>query len=206
MNRFYPLAVISAALILPASVFADVSSLSENFNELPEAFATTSAGAFTAIGGTNVDIVGPTDGFGFLCAGPESGNCVDLGGSGGNANGIISSQQFALGTYLLSFDLIGNGRGDVADSTTVTLGSYTQTFKLNSSDVSSGIVVNQLVTVSTEPSYLMFSETPGPGGDANIGNVLDNVSVTPEPGFYGILALGLTGVLAAVRRRKSAQI
>jgi hypothetical protein len=29
-------------------------------------------------------------------------------------------------------------------------------------------------------------------------------TATPEPGFYGILGLGLTGLFAAVRRRKRA--
>jgi hypothetical protein len=31
-----------------------------------------------------------------------------------------------------------------------------------------------------------------------------NASYTPEPGFYGTLALGLSGMLVAVRRRKIA--
>src|ERR1700744_4682072 len=69
--------------------------LSENFDALTPALTVTSVGAFSAINGTNVDIVDNTMGYGALCAGPESGNCVDLAGTGGNPNGLLrSNTQF----------------------------------------------------------------------------------------------------------------
>jgi hypothetical protein len=42
------------------------------------------------------------------------------------------------------------------------------------------------------------------GGPANRYDAGTFAFTTPEPGFYGLLALGLTGLVAAVRRRKSA--
>ena len=86
--------------------------LSENFDELTTALGVVSAGDFSTINGTNVDIVGATNGWGALCAGAESGNCIDMDGSGGNPIGQLESNTlFSAGTYLLSFDLVGNQRG-----------------------------------------------------------------------------------------------
>ena len=55
----------------------------ENFDELTTGLGVTSAGAFNTGGFTNVDILGAGN-FGFECLAPESGNCVDLNGTGGN--------------------------------------------------------------------------------------------------------------------------
>src|SRR6266496_1574479 len=123
--------------------------LSENFNALTEVLSVTSAGAFATINGTNVDIVGPGNGFGALCAPPESGNCIDLNGTGGNPQGQFQTNMiFGAGSYLLSFDLIGSGRGSTA-SATVTFGNYSQVLTLSSGDVSSGIILNAAVTLSS---------------------------------------------------------
>jgi len=179
--------------------------LSENFNALTPSLDVTSAGAFSTIGGTNVDIVGGGL-FGALCASPEGGNCIDLDGSGGNPEGQLQSNMlFSAGTYLLSYDLIGSGRGSTA-SATVTFGSYIQSFTLTAGDNTSGIVVDQSVTL-TSPGYLEFaSNTPG-----DIGLVLDNVVVstpattTPEPASYLPLGCGMfAGMLVIWRRRHSA--
>ena len=204
-------AFVLSALVLcamPVSVHAS-TILNENFDELSAALGVSSVGAFHAIDGTNVDIVGPGNGFGALCASPESGNCVDLDGTGGNPQGIlqtVNSITLMPGVnYLLSFDLVGSGRG-VATSTSVAFGPYSHTFVLSSGDVSSGIVTNQLVTVSTTTvANLTFtSNTPGEAGP-----LLDNVLITtaaaslPEPSGAILLGSGLMICLALARKRKA---
>lgn len=180
--------------------------LSENFDELTPALTVVSTGAFSAINGTNVDVVDNAMGYGALCAGPEAGNCIDLAGTRGNPNGILQSNtQFAAGQYLLSFNLDGSGRGQT-DATTVTFGDFDQVFTLGSSDMTN---VSDLLVTLTTSGYLMFSEDPL-GGNGNIGNLLDNVSIStaattvPEPFTLIIFGAGLAGA-AALRRRKKAQ-
>jgi len=196
-----------ALCVVPVSVHAS-TIFNENFDELSTGLGVTSVGGFNAIGGTNVDIVGPGNGFGALCASPESGNCVDLDGTGGNPQGIlqtVSSITLMPGVdYFLSFDLVGSGRG-VTTSTSVAFGPYSHTFTLLSGDDSSGIVTNQLVTVSTNTvANLTFtSNTPG-----EEGSVLDNVLITtspasvPEPSGAILLESGLVICLALARKRK----
>ena len=198
---------LSVLTLLPA-VSRGATILSENFDTLTPQLTVTSAGAFTAIGGTNVDIVGPSNGYGFLCAAPESGNCLDMDGSNGNSQGQIESASIILNpgtTYFLSFDLIGSGRG-LTTSTTVSFGPFSQIFDLPSGDTTDGIVVNTPITVgSTTTTNLVFtSNTPG-----NVGAVLDDVLITsgtastvPEPS--GLMTLTGPVLLAAgvlIRRR-----
>ena len=167
--------LLCCTVLMVVAASAQTVILQENFDELPQATAVTSAGAFTAINGTNVDIVGPTN-FPGLCVAPESGNCLDLDGSGGDSQGDIESAQITLNpgiTYTLSFDLIGSQRG-VETLTTVSFGPYSQTFDLLSGDVTDGIVSVPITVPSTTTTYLQFqSNTPG-----NIGALLDNVLIT----------------------------
>jgi PEP-CTERM motif len=190
------LAVGSAlAMLLVCSASANSILLQENFNELTPALGVTSAGAFTAINGTNVDILGGGL-FGNLCVSPESGNCIDLDGTGGNSQGDIETGAITLfhGThYTLSFDLIGSQRG-VTTSTTVSFGPYSKTFILSSNDDTDGIVTVSFTVPSTMVTHLQFqSNTPG-----DIGALLDNVSITtstvPEPSALVLLGSGLVGV------------
>ena len=175
--------------------------LSENFDKLPVAMATASAGAFHTVNGTNVDLVGGSV-FGSLCHPPASGNCIDLDGTGGKSQGVLQSvNPFMLEPgmkYYLSFNLIGSQRGNTT-STTVTFGPYHRTFVLASNDDSSGIVRSALVAVNVRtPAFLTFtSNTPG-----EMGAVLDNVSITssPSPAWWWLLVVLLIAVLIIGRR------
>jgi hypothetical protein len=198
VSKFFKVLAVALLLIWPAVSKAD--TINENFNELPTSLNATNLGAFTVTSGT-VDVVGGAF-FGSLCAAPESGNCVDLDGSNGQA-GQISSANLTLtpGTYILSFDLIGSQRG-VNTSTTVTLGTlYDQTFLLSSSDITSGIVDATINVGTTTVAPLIFtSNTPG-----NAGALLDNVSLVssvPEPATLSFLGIGLAALMFCRRAAK----
>lgn len=209
MSFLRHLAIVPAfAILFVSSALADSVILKENFDELSPALSATSVGAFSAINGTNVDILGGAL-FGSLCVSPESGNCIDLDGSGGKSQGDLESTiAITLNRgirYTLSFDLIGSQRG-VTTSTTVSLGPYSKTFVLGSSDDKDGIVSVQFTVPSTTVTHLEFqSNTPG-----NIGALLDDVSLTsnrtstvPEPSSLVLLGSGLLGLaFRSVKQRR----
>ncbi|HEX4154724.1 MAG TPA: PEP-CTERM sorting domain-containing protein [Acidobacteriaceae bacterium] len=194
-------------LLLTGAMHAD-TVFSENFNSTYGQFDLTTAGQFSAIGGTNVDVVGSNgdanaQSFAYLCSGPESGNCVDMSGTGGDSSGnldLTTSLNLAPGTYYLSFDLIGSQRGSTTE-TEVLFGSYDQTFTLDSGDLTSGVVTNAAITVTGGPTQLQFIDL---SGNDNVGSVLDNITITtatPEPGSLLLLATGLLGTAGALRRK-----
>ncbi len=201
--RNFSLTLAAMLLAFSGSLHA-TTLLSENFDELTTALGVVNAGAFSTVNGTNVDIVGASNGWGALCAGAESGNCIDMDGTGGNPLGQLQSNMlFGAGSYLLSFDLVGNQRGGSA-TTTVNFGSYNQTFTLGATDDLTGIILGQRVTLIT-PGYLKFIS--GDSSGSQQGNVLDNVTVasapaaTPEPESLMLLGTALCVGMTALALR-----
>ena len=66
------------------------TELSENFDAVKPELTLADAGAFHTLNGTNVDVLGS----GLqanLCAAPETGNCLDMGGTGGNPQAVLQT-------------------------------------------------------------------------------------------------------------------
>jgi hypothetical protein len=204
------LLTLSALCIVPASMHA-ATIFSEDFESATPGLGLTVAGQFTAINGTNIDVLGPgtLTNYGFECLSPEFGQCVDLGGSGTTASndGDLTATVTApsAGIYFLSFQLIGNSVQQSPPVTaSVTLGDYSQSFTLLFQDTTDGIVVNVPVTLAMGANTIEIKNTDS-SGSAN-GPILDNVLVldalpTPEP--TTALLLGSALLLASAFRKRS---
>jgi hypothetical protein len=198
--------VALAVCFTGTSLFAS-TIFSENFESATPGLSQTSAGQFTAINGTNIDVVAASNGWGSLVVAPESGNVVDLGGSGGNSYGDLQSSVITLkpGSYDFSFDLVGSQRG-ITTTTDVFVAPvvpgtdlYSNFFTLGTSDKT---VTNALLTVGTTEQVtinFVLTET----GNPNIGSLLDNVEITstPEPSSLLLLGSGLVALAGFARRK-----
>jgi len=199
----------SALCLVPMSMHA-ATLFSETFDSATLGFGVTTAGQFTTTGGTTVDVLGAGNGYGFECLAPESGNCVDLGGTGSSPLGNLVSTLISIpsaGTYYLSFNLVGNSvQLSTSTSATVTFGTYSQSFVLTPQDTVNGIVNSAPVVFASGGTFaLSFVNTTSSTDLAN-GPILDNVFVTttmltPEP--TTALLLG-SALLAASLIRKRA--
>jgi hypothetical protein len=146
----------------------------------------------------SVDLIGATPSgtsFDFF---PGNGGYVDLDGSTSQAGTLSTLTTFAAGTYTLSFDLGGNARGDGVKTTVVTLGDFSDTITLPSDSPLQAYSLK----FTTTGGALSFADLAG--GNQNIGNILDNVSLSavPEPATWAAMLLGFGGIGASMRRRR----
>jgi hypothetical protein len=188
------------AALQMSSAKADVV-FSDNFNSYAYQLNWVPPANWTVPGQGAVDLIGETTTqtqFDFY---PGNGGYVDLDGSNGLPGTLQTTMSFTAGSYTLSFDLGGNARGDGSKTTVVTLGNFSQTITLGSDDP----LAHYILTVDTSGGELSFSDLPG--GNGNIGNILDNVSIAsavPEPSTWMMMVLGFAGVgFAAYRRRNN---
>jgi hypothetical protein len=189
-------AVILASTACAQSAYAGVI-FSDNFNGYAQTLNWVPPANWASIGPGDTDIIGT----GFFDFYPGNGNYVDLDGSNGSPGQLDTLTSFAAGSYTLTFDLGGNARGDVDKTTDISLGSWSTALTLASGSPYSLYTY----TFATTGGTLDFSDLPG--GNGNIGNILDNVtlatavSTVPEPLTISLFGTGLAGA-AALRRRK----
>ena len=184
------------ALLSPAQAAV---IFSDNFNSYAAQLNWVPPANWSAPGPGTVDLIGETTTITTFDFYPGNGGYVDLDGSNGVAGTLQTLMSFAAGSYTLSFDLGGNARGDVAKTTVITLGNFTTSIMLASSDP----YALRSFTFTTTGGNLIFSDLAG--GDGNIGNILDNVTLStavPETSTWAMMLIGFAGLGFAVRRSR----
>ena len=177
---------------------------SDDFNSYAYQLNWVPPSNWSAPGPGTVDLIGQTTtstAFNFY---PGNGGYVDLNGSNGSPGSLQTLMTFLPGTYTLSFDLGGNARGDVDKTTTITLGNFSQSIALGSSSA----LQPYTFTFTTTGGVLDFADLAG--GNGNIGNILNNVTVTsgvtsavPEPSTWAMMIMGFFGVGFMAYRRNN---
>jgi hypothetical protein len=176
---------------------------SQNFNTYAyaENWAPPGSSGFYVSAGS-VDLIGhtiTTSPFDFY---KGNGGYVDLDGSTHKAGALTTLESFAAGNYTLTFDLGGNDRGDVAKTTSVYIGGVLlKTYTLASN---AGFNL-ETISFHTTGGRLTFAD--GSQGNTNIGNILDNVTLSstgvPEPVTWGLMLVGVAGIGASLRRLRA---
>jgi hypothetical protein len=157
-------------------------------------------------GSSSTDLVGSVNGSNFPSLAPSSTlNAVDLDGSEGTgfspSGDLQSRSSLALGNYVVSFLLAGNLRGNVPQTTTISIGSESFSLTLPA-------------TQGYTPFSFVFDGASGPltflesGPASQQGSLLANVSVgtVPEASTWAMMVLGFAGLgFAGYRRRNRSQ-
>ena len=202
-------------------LFFSLSSLSAwGGTVFSENFASATAGLYGAgiLPGTGFSVVsGSVDinagaQYGWLCAAPATGFCLDTTGSTSSVpgRGVFETTLAYLvqGPTSISFSLVRwndtvNGGGPQDASVTVTFGGlFSETFTVDGSFSNTTILRNFNVPVATS-AKLRFTDNSGTLHAA--GAVVDNVVITsaiPEPSTLTLAGLSL--LLGAIARRRSA--
>lgn len=194
---------LAAGLVAGASAPAQAGVVfSDNFNSYAFQLNWVPPMNWTVPVGT-VDLTGETTtitNFDFF---PGNGGYVDLDGSSGQAGTLATIQSFAAGTYKLTFDLAGNARGDVDKTTTISLGNFSTMLDLPSTSP------YQLFTFTFTTTGGTLSFADNAVGNQDIGNILDNVTLTsvPEASTWVMMLAGFAGLgLAGFRRSRKGGI
>jgi len=194
-------AAVAAGLIGGISAANAAVVFSDDFESYAPVLNANLAPNWT-IGGS-VDIIGIGTAFN-LIPGQDDTHYVDLDGSTQTPGTITTTKVFGPGTYTISFDLAGQNRAYdlLTKTTTVTFDGKTASFPL----VWNAALATYTWTVTTSTAgTLSFSNSAG--GNDNVGDLLDNVSVStvvPEASTWAMLVAGFAGLgFAAFRGRKT---
>jgi hypothetical protein len=201
MDKFVRVAAFAAVIAGSASAADAGVVFSDNFNSYAFQGNWQPEALWFAPGPGTVDLIGETTTITGWDLFPGNGGYIDLDGSGGGAGTLQTVQSFAPGTYALTFDLGGNARGDVAKTTTITLGDWSTSLTL---DASSPYTLYTYDVVTTG-GQLSFADDYA--GNRAIGNVLDKVSLSlatsdtqaiadpvPELSTWAMMLLGFGGI------------
>lgn len=174
-------------------------------------YTTTSSGNYGTYNLPEVlkNITGGTIPFGVEAGtiGPWQDNLLLLHPGPSGEYSVVQFTAPAAATYVVSgtFVAIGNFSGDTSDSASVTTSGPNSSSTLLYSTTSTTPNSNFSFTQSmTQGQTLDFAVGLGPQGQFYYDSTgFDaTISATPEPGFYGLLALSLSGVTIVVSRRK----
>lgn len=187
-------AVLSVALVATLASAKDSRAAVLFFDDFGLETQGTNHGSFAnwSISAGAVDVIGT----GFFDFYPGQGNYVDLNGSNGFNGALTSNTVFGAGTYTLTFLLGGSqgGAGGVdlpnSKTTLVTLGNFSQEITL----APDAGLTSQSFTFTTTGGNLVFASLSG--GNANVGNILDNVQVAavPELSTWAMMLIGFGGI------------
>jgi hypothetical protein len=172
----------------------------DDFNSTPQQLNQFSFTNWTVTAGS-VDVIGTGGPYDYY---PGNGNYVDLNGSNDQNGQLTSKTVFGAGSYTLTFLLGGStgGAGGVdlpnPKTTTITLGSFSTSITL----APDAGLTSQSFTFSTTGGDLVFTSLPG--GNPNVGNILDNVQVAsavPEPSTWLMMLMGFACIALVTYRR-----
>jgi hypothetical protein len=132
-------------------------------------------------------------------------------GAGNVANGGVLSQTtgaLAAGNYVLTYQVGALGTGEQSLSATISGAAtgYLDVTAPADNDMDTTFTTYTVdFTTAGGPVTLGFSATSGGVGD-NVDVILDNVSITPaavpEPASWALMLAGISGMGAALRRRR----
>jgi hypothetical protein len=186
--------LVSSLLLVGATDANAAVVFSDNFNSYSPQLDWVPPANWTAPGPGTVDLIGAGTPFDFY---PGNGFYVDMDGSNGLPGTLQTIQSFGPGSYTLTFDLGGNARGDVNKTTVITLGNFAASLTL----ASGAPLQLQTFSFTTTGGQLAFADLPG--GNQDIGNILDNVTLSmnivtgpgvPEASTWAMMLVGFAGL------------
>jgi hypothetical protein len=200
MKKLITICVVAGILLAFSSTSnALIVPFSDNFDSENGSVGQLNYTGFAnwAIVNGTVDLIGN----GFWDFLPGHGLYVDMDGSTNNPGMMLSSSSFDLqpGTYTLTFDLAGNqSQSAPADPVTVQMAMgnlLNKTYVLANNAPFATFTETVIVTSPTSASLTFEGSS---AGSDNIGMLLDNITLVPEPATMCLLGLGAF----ALRRKK----